>query len=87
MSRAPRTFESLRASGPVVEAPALDGIENALRSIAITPDGQHMVAWVQWEMRRPSHPAASADTLREAEGARRAYERLLDMMEANQPVR
>lgn len=58
-----------------------------MKDIAITPDGRHLEAWLKYEMRRPTHPAASADQLREAEGARRAYERLLDMMEANSPVR
>ena len=82
-----RTFASLRAQDGVIETPALDGIAAAMQGIANTPDGQHLEAWLKWEMRRPTHPGASADQLRAAEGARRAYERLLDMMEANSPVR
>lgn len=82
-----RTFDSLRRSDGIVETARPDGIEAAMRDIAITPDGRHLEAWLKYEMRRPTHPAASADALREAEGARRAYERLLDLMEANTPVR
>lgn len=82
-----RTWDSLRARDGVVETVPPDGIEAALRDLAITPDGRHLEAWLKAEMRKPSHPSASADQLREAEGARRAYERLLDMMEANQTVR
>lgn len=85
--RPSRTFDSLRARDGVVELARPDGIEAAMKGLAITPDGRHFVAWLQAEMRKPSHPAASNEALREAEGARRAYERLLDMMEANPPVR
>lgn len=87
MTATPRTFASLRARDGVVEAVRPDGIEAALKDIAITPDGRHMIAWLQYEMRRPTHTGASADQLREAEGKRRAYDELLTMMEANSPVR
>lgn len=87
MTATRRTFASLRARDGVIEAAAPEGIEAAMKDIAITPDGRHMIAWLQCEMRRPTHQGATADQLREAEGARRAYERLLDMMEANSPVR
>lgn len=85
--RQPRTFDSLRAREGVVEIARPDGIEAAMKDLALTPDGRHLQAWLKYEMRRPTHPGASADQLREAEGARRAYDRLLDMMEANTPVR
>lgn len=84
---AARTFASLRGRDGVIEVARPDGIEAAMKDIAVTADGRHLEAWLKCQMRRPTHPGASADQLREAEGARRAYERLLDMMEANTPVR
>lgn len=86
MTRPARTFASLRPEPPAEALPA-EGIAAAMINIARVPDGKHLAAWLMAEMRRPAHPGASADQLREAEGARRAYERLLDMMEANPTVR
>ena len=87
MTRAARTFDSLRTRDGVTEHTPLEGIEAAMKDLAITPDGRHLEAWLKYEMRRPLPPGATEERLRESEGARRAYERLLDMMEANTPVR
>lgn len=56
-------------------------------SLAQTPDGRHLIAWLRATALQPTHPAASDDQLREAEGRRRAYVDLLDMAEANPSVR
>jgi len=56
-------------------------------SLASTPDGRHLIAWLRATAMQPTHPAASDAQLREAEGERRAYVRLLDMAEANPSVR
>lgn len=85
--RPSKTFASLRGEPPAAPKTPAEGIEAAMRDLAVTPDGRHLEAWLKYEMRRPSHVGATADQLREAEGARRAYERLLDLMEANTPVR
>lgn len=83
-----RTFSSLRRTDGVVEAgPAADSIQAAMLALAQTPDGRHLIAWLRREALQPTHPAASADQLREAEGARRAFVTLLDMAEANPTVR
>lgn len=87
MTAAPRRFDDLRPKATSSVAPKPDGIEAALQRLFLTDDGRHLEAWLKAEMRKPSHPAASGETLREAEGARRAYETLLDMGEVNIPVR
>lgn len=85
--RQPRRFEDLRARDGVIEAVRADGIDAAMQRIGLTDDGRHMIAWLKCEMRRGAVVGASDATLREAEGARRAYERLLDMADANEGVR
>jgi len=83
-----RTFDSLRRTEGVVEVAVAPGtIEAAMQSIAQTVDGRHLLAWLRATALQPTHPAASADQLREAEGARRAHVTLLDMAEANPTVR
>lgn len=84
---AARRFDDLRPKPPADPAQRPDGIERALQRIMLTEDGRHLEAWLKAEMRKPSHPAATNEILREAEGARRAYEHLLDMGEVNIPVR
>lgn len=87
-SRQPRTFDSLRASNGVVETgPALDTVEAAMQGIAATPDGRHLLAWLRYQAVQPAHPGATADQLRDLDGQRRAWVQLLNMAEANTPVR
>lgn len=82
----PRKFEDMRARDGVVEKRDPDGIEAAMQRLALTEDGRHMIAWLKCEMRRTA-PGATDAMLREDAGMRRAYERLLDMADANERVR
>lgn len=84
----PRTFQGLRRSDGVVETgPAMGSIEEALLGIAGTQDGRHLIAWLRHHAMQPTHPNATDAQLREAEGRRGAQVALLNMMEANDPVR
>lgn len=81
--RSPRTFAGLRADPvPVAERVEGDSIEQVLGRIAAGRDGQLLMAWLRAECQAASHAGADADVLREAEGQRRAYGRLIEMLTA-----
>lgn len=81
--KSPRTFAALR-SAPIPAAERIEGdsIDQVLGRIAVGRDGQLLTAWLMAECQAPSHAGADADVLREAEGQRRAYGRLIEMLTA-----
>lgn len=48
-----------------------------MQRLSVTRDGGLLLAWIREEIAAPSHPAASDDTLREAEGKRRVLHQLI----------
>ena len=67
-----RTVEPEQGGGP-------ESFEARMQRLLTSPDGQSLCAWLEAQMQAPSHPNASAEALREAEGARHAYRRILEM--------
>lgn len=75
-----RKFEDLRARPlTLVQGDGPDSFEARMKRLLASPDGQQLCAWMEQAMRTPQHPNASDAELREAEGARKAYQRVLDM--------
>lgn len=77
----PRRYADLRPSAAPAEKVDEDAIDRVLQRIGITRDGALMLAWLRDECRRPLPPGQSDAALREDLGARRAYDRLLQMSE------
>ncbi|MFC5373975.1 hypothetical protein ACFPIF_15535 [Brevundimonas faecalis] len=78
----PRKFSDLRGA---VQRPAQedeDTIDRVIARLARTRDGQLMAAWLISESQTPLHHGASDAQLREAEGARRLADRILEMARA-----
>lgn len=82
-----KTFASLRPAVTVRPAGEDDSIERVLNRISASRDGDLFKTWLREECLAPSHPSASDAVLREAEGKRRAYSDLIDMLEGTAPVR
>ncbi|WP_338575718.1 hypothetical protein V8J38_11170 [Brevundimonas olei] len=80
MSRAPRKFSDLRGreTAPSHD-PDEDTIERVIARLARTHDGLLLAAWLRDEAQRPLHVGATDAQLREAEGARRLADRILEM--------
>lgn len=83
MSRQPRKFSDLRGREPApARDPDEDTIERVIARLACTRDGARLAAWLRDEAQRPQHIGASDAQLREAEGARRLADRILEMASA-----
>lgn len=67
-----RQAEPMQGGGP-------ESFDARMKRLLASPDGQSLCAWLEAQMQEPCHPNASDAALREAEGARRAYQRVLDM--------
>lgn len=79
--QAPRRFDSLRASRtPQPNVASQDEpIEAVVRRLFLAGvDGPRVLAWMQDEVSRPTPLGCSEAVLREAEGARRFVQRLVD---------
>lgn len=78
----PRRFDSLRASRTPQPSIASqdEPIELLVRRLFLTGlDGPRVLAWMQDEAGRPTPLGCSDAVLREAEGARRFVQRLIDI--------
>jgi|GEM_PF-6915917 len=83
MSRPPRKFADIRGREPApAREPDEDTIERVIARLARTHDGILLAAWLRDEAQKPQHIGASDAQLREAEGARRLADRILEMASA-----
>ncbi len=83
MSRPPRKFADIRGREPApARDPDEDTIERVIARLARTHDGILLAAWLRDEAQKPQHIGASDAQLREAEGARRLADRILEMASA-----
>lgn len=79
MSRPPRRFADLRGRDPAPVQEDDDAIDRVIARLARCRDGQLLVAWLRSEAQSPQHIGASDAQLREAEGARRLANQILEM--------
>jgi len=83
MSRPPRRFADIRGREPAqARDPDEDTIERVIARLSRTHDGILLAAWLRDEAQRPLHVGATDAQLREAEGARRLADRILEMAAA-----
>ena len=83
MSRQPRKFSDLRGrDASPARDPDEDTIERVIARLARTHDGVLLAAWLRDEAQKPLHIGATDAQLREAEGARRLADRILEMAAA-----
>lgn len=88
MSCQPRRFSDLRAaSTPTIVHDDEDTIDRVLARLASSRDGRLLAAWLKAEVQAPQHIGATDAQLREAEGARRLANRIIEMAEGSATVR